>query len=117
MDPVLIGRKQLRAPLRSRGGGAAPLALVGLLVLVAGVGELQSHDRPGAQAAALRPITAVSYLSGTDLPKPLASMGFHVSAPRHGAYTFRLGNGSPKLTLAQSQQLFAYFLEAMARRG
>lgn len=118
MDPVLIGRKNLRTPWRSRGGGVAPIALAGLLALVAGAGVLQSRIHPpAAQAAVFRPVTAVSYLSGTHVAAPPVSMGFHVPVLRHGAYTFRLAKGSPTLTPAQSQQLLAYFLDVMARAG
>jgi|GEM_PF-4713014 len=118
MDPVLIGRKGLRAPWRSRGGGVAPIALAGLLALVAGAGVLQSHFHPPAvQPAVFRPVAAVSYLTGTHVAVPPVSMGFHVPVLRHGAYTFRLAKGTPTLTSTQSQQLFAYFLDVMARAG
>lgn len=118
MDPVLIGRKGLRAPWRSRGGGIAPIALAGLLALVAGAGVLQSHVRaPVVQPAAFRPVAAVSYLAGTHVAAPPVSMGFHAPALRHGAYSFRLAKGSATLTPTQSQQLFGYFLDVMARAG
>ena len=118
MDPVLIGRKDLRAPWRSRGGGVAPLALAGLLAVVAGAGVLQSHFHPPmAPPAVFRPVAAVAYLAGTHLAAPPLSMGLHKPVLRHGAYTFRLAKGSSVLTPAQSQQMFAYFLDVMARAG
>ena len=94
------------------------MALAGLLALVAGAGVLQSRVHPPpAQAAVFRPVAAVEYLAGTRVATPPTSEGFHPVVLRHGAYTFRLAKGSATLTSAQSQQLFAYFLDVMARAG
>ncbi|MEA2521677.1 MAG: hypothetical protein QOI81_1323 [Actinomycetota bacterium] len=118
MDPILIGRKRLRAPLGSRGGGVAPIALAGLLALVAGAGALQASAHPPlAPAAVFRPVAAVSYLSGTHVATPPATTGLHAPVLRHGAFTFRLAKGTSPLTAAQSQQLFAYFVDVMAKTG
>jgi hypothetical protein len=89
-----------------------------LLTLVAGAGALQANAHPPpTPAAVFRPVSAVSYISGTHVALPPASMGFHVPVLRHGAHTFRLAKGSAVLTTAQSQQLFSYFVDVMAKAG
>lgn len=86
------------------------------MVGVAGALQIGSHASP-LPPAAFRPVPAVALIPGTQVAAPPASMGFHVPVLRHGAYTFRLAKGSAELTPARSQELFAYFVDVMARGG
>ena len=118
MDPVLIGRHNLRAPARGWGGASVPLALASLLAIVIALGAAQAsvHD-PAAGPVALRTTPTVTYISGTQIPAPPASFAFHSPSLRQGVFVMRPGKGATPITLSGAGNLYASYLSSMAGAG
>ena len=117
MDPVLIGRHNLRAPARGWGGASVPLALASLLAIVIALGAAQGSVHDPSGPIALRTTPTATYLPGTQVPAPPASFAFHPPSPRQGAYVMRPGKGAPPTTLSAAGSLYASYLSSMAGAG
>ena len=117
MDPVLIGRHNLRAPARGWGGATVPLALASLLAIVIALGAAQGSVHDPSGPVALRTNPAVTYITGTQVPSPPASFAFRAPSLRQGAYVMRPGKSAPPITLSAAGSLYASYLSSMAGAG
>lgn len=119
MNPVLVGRNRLRTSSRRPESGVITLAVMALTISLVGAGVAQSRapeNRP-LPTPSLRAVAGSATLGRTLVAAPPTSFGFAPPAVKGGSYVLRLPKGGSEMTIARSQELFAFYLDTMPRGG
>ena len=116
MNPGLVSRRRLRIRVWAPDRGRAPVAIGALVVAIGAAGLVSAATRtPVPPQPALRTVSSVTYIAGTQIPAPPTTFGLVPGVVHGGHHVFRPGR-SP-FTAAGARALFDYYLSTMARGG